>query len=533
MNNKGIFSIYQSNEIAKYIRLSLADENNEKDESESIANQRKILNEFIEKNGYDVSKSLEFVDDGCSGTNFNRPGWQNLMTAIDNGTIKVIITKNLSRLGRSNFECSYFLDYFFPTNHIRYIALQEQIDTFNQENSNNEYAALNNFINEKYSKDLSKNIKKVYKIKQHAGEYLASSPIYGYNKDPKNKHKLIIDEEAAKIVRKIYQLYLQTQSQNQIRKILSEEKVLIPEVYKKTRRGLKVKNPYEWNYRTIRDILRNEMYIGNMVQNVFSKKSFREKKLIKNKKEEWIIIENTQEAIIDKETFYKVQELLKVNYRKPIPKDPHIFSGLLYCHECGHRIGIGRIIRNAKTKQIYFYTYCNYYRKNSIYQKCSPHSSNYNNLEVQLLNFLEIKYQEIFTQFNYKKIIEDYQKKIPSNIEILKEKQNKIETNQKEIQLKLEKSYLDYLDDIISKTTYQKIKEQLERKRSLLIENKKSLEIQYQNWEKNRKVGKCFNYKQVIRAYWDKLKNHKREFLIQMIEKIEIHQDKIIDIYLK
>lgn len=276
--SKMLLSMYDSSSIAKYIRLSLADEYNQTDESESVANQRRLLNDFIFRNGNDGEKCLEFIDDGASGTNFNRPGWIELMNEVDNGKIKVIITKNLSRLGRSNFECNYYLDYYFPENNIRYIAIQEQIDTANHDNSNNEYAALNNFINEKYSRDLSKNIKKVYKIKQFAGEYMGGCPIFGYKKDPCDKHKLIIDEEAAKIVRRIYKLYLETRSQNQIKTLFSKEKIPIPEVYKKTRRGIKAKYPYEWNYHTIRNILRNEMYIGNMVQNVFSKKSFREKK---------------------------------------------------------------------------------------------------------------------------------------------------------------------------------------------------------------------------------------------------------------
>ena len=234
---RNTLSIYSANEIAKYIRLSLADEYGQKDESESVANQRRLLNEFISRNGNVGENCREFIDDGCSGTNFERPGWQELMTEVDNGKVKVIITKNLSRLGRSNFECGYYIDYYFPSNNVRYIAVQEQIDTANQDNSNNEYAALNNFINEKYSRDLSKNIRKVYKIKQMAGEYMGGHPIYGYKKDPNDKHKLIIDEEAAKNVRRIFKLYLEYRSQNKIRTIFSNEKIPVPEVYKGTRRG--------------------------------------------------------------------------------------------------------------------------------------------------------------------------------------------------------------------------------------------------------------------------------------------------------
>ena len=135
---RNTLSIYSANEIAKYIRLSLADEYGQKDESESVANQRRLLNEFISRNGNVGENCREFIDDGCSGTNFERPGWQELMTEVDNGKVKVIITKNLSRLGRSNFECGYYIDYYFPSNNVRYIAVQEQIDTANQDNSNNE-----------------------------------------------------------------------------------------------------------------------------------------------------------------------------------------------------------------------------------------------------------------------------------------------------------------------------------------------------------------------------------------------------------
>ena len=276
-----LLRMYSPEEIAKYIRLSMADEYNQSDESESVVNQRRLMNEFINRNGNVGDRCKEFIDDGVSGTNFDRPGWNNLMAEMESGKIKVVITKSLSRLGRSSFECGYYIDYYFPKHNIRYIAIQEQIDTQNKENSNNEYVSLNNFINEKYSRDLSKNIKRVYKIKQYAGEYMGGIPIYGYKKDPKDKHKLIIDEESADVVRKIFEYYLKTQSKSMVAKLLTKEKIPIPEVYKKTRRGLNAKYPYEWSMSTVSKILNNQMYIGNMVQNVYNKQSFREKKIIK------------------------------------------------------------------------------------------------------------------------------------------------------------------------------------------------------------------------------------------------------------
>jgi len=530
---KSLLSVYAPDEIAKYIRLSLADENNQTDESESVANQRRLLNEFIDKNGNIGEKCKEFVDDGCSGTNFLRPGWLELMSEVDSGKIKVIITKNLSRLGRSNFECGYYIDYYFPSNNIRYIAIQEQIDTANQENSNNEYAALNNFINEKYSKDLSKNIRKVYKIKQYAGEYMGGHPIYGYKKDPNDKHKLIIDEEAAKIVRRIYKLYLQYQSQNKIRTIFSNEKIPIPEVYKGSRRGLKSKQPYEWNYKTIRDILKNEMYIGNMVQNVFSKKSFREKKMVKNKKEDWIIVEGTHDPIIDKETFFQVQSLLDANYRQPVKPYPHEFAGLLYCKECGHKIGIGNVKRDRDVSKQYFYTYCNYYRKNSTYNKCSPHSMNYNKLEAQLLDIIDNLCKKNLKKINYDVLVNEKKQGLNTYGDTLIKKINKLQIDITKIDLKIEKIYMDRLDDIISADTYKKMSEKLKLKKEEIKNEINELRQNYDDYMKDNSIDKILETTKIVKEYMKSRKSKKRELILKIIDKIEIYKDKTVDVYFK
>ncbi len=530
---KNTFSIYSSDEIAKYIRLSLADENGHKDESESVANQRRLLNEFISRNGNVGENCREFIDDGCSGTNFERPGWRSLMSAIDSGKVKVIITKNLSRLGRSNFECSYYIDYYFPSNNIRYIAVQEQIDTANQDNSNNEYAALNNFINEKYSKDLSKNIRKVYKIKQVAGEYMGGIPVYGYKKDPNDKHKLIIDEEAAKNVRRIFEMYLEYRSQNKIRTIFSDEKIPIPEVYKGSRRGLKAKHPYEWSYKTIRDILRNEMYIGNMVQNVFTKKSFREKKMIRNKKEDWIIVEGTHEPIIDKETFYQVQELLEANYRQPVKPYPHTFAGLLYCYECGHRIGIGNVKRDRNPSKQFFYTYCNYYRKNSAYNKCTPHSMNYNNLEAQLLDIIDDLCKRYIKVVNYDAIINKKKHSLDTYAGQLMKQINKQQLDVKEIDLKLEKIYMDKLDDVISAETYKKMRDKFETQKKTMLNEIENMKKNYDDFVKNHSIDKLLETSKIVNAYLKARDTEKRDLLLKIIDRIEIHKDKTVDVHFK
>ena len=531
---------YKSEEIAKYIRLSLADEikkdeiNKQIDESESVTNQRRLMNEFIDRNGNVGELCKEFIDDGVSGTNFDRPGWNKLQEEMESGKIKVVITKNLSRLGRSNFECSYFLDYYFPENNIRYIAIQEQIDTFNNENSNNEYAALNNFINEKYSRDLSKNIKRVYRIKQQAGEYMGGRPVYGYIKDPNDKHKLIIDEEASKVVKRIFELYLQLHSQSGVMKILTKEKIPIPEVYKQTRRGIKVKNPYDWNYHTVRNILRNQMYIGDMVQNVHIKKSFREKKIIKTSKEDWIIVEGTHEPIIDKDTFYRVQNLLDANYRQPTKPYERIFGGIMYCHECGHKIGVGNPKKNSgpKGKQ-YLYTYCNYYRKNSSYNKCTPHTINYNNLEYELLSIITSICNKYITLIGYDDIVNNRKKTLNTYIDDLEKKMSRLEINIKGIDLKIEKLYMDRLDDIITPDTYKKLTDKFEEQKKSKQKEIDELKISIEEYKNNNPIEQLLETKTIVKEYLKTRKKTPRELILKIVDKIEIHKDKNIDLYFK
>ena len=536
--SKALLNIYKSEEIAKYIRLSLADEEGEKqkptDESESVTNQRRLINGFIDRNGNIGENCKEFVDDGCSGTNFDRPGWNKLQEQMEEGKIKVVITKSLSRLGRSNFECSYFLDYYFPENDIRYIAIQEQIDTGNRENTNNEYAALNNFINEKYSRDLSKNIKRVYKMKQQSGEYMGGIPVFGYKKDPNDKHKLIIDEEAAKIVRDIFAKYLELQSQGGVMRYLTDSKIPIPEVYKGTRRGIKAKHPYEWNYHTVRTILRNQMYIGDMVQNVHVKKSFREKKIILNDKKNWVIVENTHEPIIDKETFNRVQRLLDANYRQPTPEYQRTFKGLMFCHECGHLIGVGNPKRDSRPKEKqYVYTYCNYYRKNSAYNKCTPHTMNYNNLEEQLLSIITNVCNKYINLVGYDDIIENRKKTLTTYATDLEKKVGRLEIDLKTIDLKIEKLYMDRLDDIITPDTYKKLTDKFESQKKEMQNEINELNKSIIEYKENNKIDNLLEAQTIVKEYLKVRKNPPRELILKIVDRIEIHQDKTVDLHFK
>lgn len=533
-----LLSIYSPDEIGKYIRLSLEDRNKEdKDESESITNQRGIINHFIDFNGNDSSKCKEFIDDGKSGTNFDRPGWKDLIDEIETGKIKVVITKNLSRLGRSNFECSYYMDYYFPSMNVRYITVQEGVDTGNKNNSSNEYAPLNNFINEKYSRDLSKNIKNSKRLKQEAGEYIGSNNTpYGYIKDPNDKHHLIIEEYSANIVRQIYKWYLETGSQGEVRRLLFENEIPTPATYRNlVSMTTKLKNPYQWTSRTIKYILTSQMYIGNMEQHKYEKRSFREKKLYRTKKEDWIIVEGTHEPIIDKETYDKVQDLLKANFKRVSQRPPELFTGLLVCYDCKHRMSITPRNTVGKDGTIYkhSYTQCNYYRKNRNLNVCSLHSTSYFPLEENLLKEIDKICKNFIKLINFDKITKDKQKNLNTYGTTLLQKINKYNTEIKKIDQKIEKTYMDRLEDIISVDTYQKISNKFEEQKKNMQKELKELEETYNQYQQDNSVENILEAKKLASEYIKKRKNIDRELILKLVDRVEIHEDKTADLYLK
>ena len=535
-----LLSIYSPDEIAKYIRLSLEDRDKEgryKDESESITNQRRILNQFIDSRGNRGTDCKEFVDDGKSGTNFDRPGWKDLIDEIESGKIKVVITKNLSRLGRSNFECGYYMDFYFPSMNIRYMTVQEGVDSGVTNNSSNEYAALNNFINEKYSRDLSKNIKNSKRLKQESGEYIGSNNTpYGYIKDPKDKHHLIIEEYSAKIVRQIYQWYLETGSQGEVRRLLFENKIPTPATYRNlVRMTTKLKNPYQWTSRTIKYILTSQMYIGNMEQHKYEKRSFRDKRLYRTKKEEWIIVEGTHEPIIDKETFDKVQALIKANFKRSSQRPPELFTGLLVCYDCKHRMSICPRDKVGKDGTFYHnaYTQCNYYRKNRNLNVCSLHSTSYFKLEKDLLNEIEMICKNFINLINFDKITKEKQKNINTYGTTLLQKINKFNAEIKKIDQKIEKTYMDRLEDIITVDTYQKISSKFEEQKKSMQEELNELETTYRQYQNDNSVENIMVAKNLATEYIKKREEIDRDLILRLVDRVEIHEDKTVDLYLK
>lgn len=321
---------------ALYLRLSRDDEL--QGDSNSILNQKAILSKYAKDNH--LSSPTFFVDDGFSGTNFERPGWNDMLEQIEAGKVKTVVVKDMSRLGRDYLKVGFYTEVLFVEKGIRFIAINNGIDSNNQQDS--DFTPFLNIINEWYAKDTSKKIRAVMKSKGEAGEYLCTHPPYGYRKDPDNPKKWLVDEEAAQVVRRIYALCLEGYGPTQIARILKEDGVPVPTAYwlsngRKPNTALP-DNPCKWVSDTVAYILERKEYLGHTINFKTHKQSYKSKKKLWNPEEKQLVFENTQEAIIDVGVWEKVQALRKNKRRPTRTGKTNLYSGVAYCADCGAKL---------------------------------------------------------------------------------------------------------------------------------------------------------------------------------------------------
>lgn len=342
---------------ALYCRLSRDD--GAEGESNSIANQKKLLAKYAKEHGFTNTKF--YVDDGYTGTNFNRPGFQQMLEDMEMGYISTVIVKDSSRFGRNYIEVGQYTDYYFPEHNIRFIAINDCIDS---DNGEDDFSAFRNVMNEMYAKDISRKVRSSHRLRGNAGDPLAPPP-YGYVKDPENKKKWIIDPDASEVVRRIFRLCIEGNGNETIARILQDDKVLVPQAYWQSkgmsRGGKKTQpNPYKWCKTTIAKMLEQQEYCGDIINFKSYSKSFRNKTRVENPKENWAIFKDVHEPIIDRETWERVQELTK-NSKRRKPKNENvkksIFTNLLYCGDCGHKLWFNI---NKQNPSIRFYSCSNY-----------------------------------------------------------------------------------------------------------------------------------------------------------------------------
>ena len=438
---------------ALYCRLSLDDGN--VGESGSIQTQKIILEEYAKSHNFKIYDI--YLDDGYSGLNFNRPGFQRMLQDIENGKVDLVITKDLSRLGRNYIETGYYTENYFKDNGVRYIAINDGIDTIND---NNDIAPFKNILNDMYAKDLSRKVKAAKRSRNQKGLYTAAQVPYGYKKDPLDNNHLIVDEEVRPVIKLIYKLALQGYGCPKIARILTEKGIYTPGYYKRIKgdvRFASFKNK-GWTYVTVRKILGDVVYLGHIESNKYEVINYKTKKCVPVPKERHLIVKNTHEPIISQDDFDSVQSMIQARTHPWLHDHENLFKGIIHCAHCGNRMAL---VHQKRPYGNVSHTYkCTTYMRNK--EQC-PRPNTLLHRQIKEIDIetkiskLEIRkdklYQltkkiyndalnEIIDSDTSSKMIKEYQeeqKKIVSEIETLKNLQKEEESTIENYKLLKEK----------------------------------------------------------------------------------------------
>ena len=328
----------ESRITALYERLSRDDDN--AGDSNSIVNQKKYLESYAQQRGY--TNCRHYTDDGWCGGNFERPAWKQLIADIETGKVAHVIVKDMSRAGRDYLQTGFYTEVFFRQHGVHFVAIANSVDSVDQ--NSNEFAPFLNIMNEWYLRDLSRKQKTAIRVKGESGKPTTNCAIYGYKKDPENKYHWLIDEEAAAVVRRIFQLTIEGKGPYDIARILFDDKIDTPAVYfGRQNKGLwkgkeEFPNPYNWSGYIVGQILSKPEYMGHTVNFRSCKQSYKDKNAVMNPKEDWLIFENTHEAIVDAETWELAQKLRKTPRRHDTLGEANPLTGLVFCADCGAKM---------------------------------------------------------------------------------------------------------------------------------------------------------------------------------------------------
>lgn len=517
--------------VGIYLRLSREDER--LGESGSISTQRDLLLNYIRDNN--LLFVDEYVDDGVSGTTFDRTGFNRMIKDCEEKKINMIITKDTSRLGRDHIEFGYYVERYFPEHNIRYVAVNDGIDTF-KNNSANDMLVFKSAFNDMYVKDISNKLRSSLYTKKRNGLFVGAYAPYGYKKSEEDKHRLEIDIESASVVKRIFDMFINGESITKICDILTNEHIPTPSMKKNMKLGQNNIHYGIWSTRTVDSILKNPTYIGNLTQCRQRKVNYKSKKRIHTKLNDWIIAEGAVKPIIDKETFELAEKMFKSNKNRGIKgngiTDKLLLRGLIYCKDCGHTIGFREHLQETKKYGLVHRIYgnCNYWVKRKGQDVCTPHSIKYQIIEDIVLNNLRKMANIYLDENNLENILKnsDKLKKQKDNIkrEIFRLEQL-IENSNK----KIDACYNDKLEGNITLEMYKRTYNNL----TLEINETKNKKLEYERKLfdlENNKVNYNNYYLDKIKEFLS-MKNPSRALISSLIDKIEIDEDKNIDIYYK
>lgn len=526
-----------------YIRLSREDVESEssnqtiktynKTESESITSQRAILMDFITKHN-DIEFCDEYVDDGYSGTNFNRPSFKRLIDDVRSGKINCVIVKDLSRFGRNYSEVGNYLEVFFPMLNVRFMSIIDNCDSYlKPESVSNIIIPVKNIINESYSRDISLKVKSAFEARKRNGLFVGTYATFGYLKDPQNHNKLIVDEEAKPIVQRIFNDYLNGMSKVRIAKQLNEEGIPSPALYKSSQGITKYIKEYGaktgWKDSSIRRILTNPLYTGTLVQKFREKINYKIQKFRKVEKDRQIRVENVVEPIIDKATFDMAQNLIERDTRVCFEnKSVDLLSGFLHCADCKHGMSKKKSRKgNSKTEYIEYYN-CSTY-KNCGKSVCSAHNIRKDKLEETVFEYIKtcvnvaVNFNDIITYINQLKNedvkTDNLRKMLDIKINNKTKKQNYIDG-----------LYPDYRANIISLEEYNRYKNQALKELEILDNEITELQNQINDF----KLGNAKENDFISRfKEYESIEKLDRRMVVELIDNIWIHENNFIEIDIK
>ena len=507
---------------ALYCRLSQDD--GREGESNSISNQKEILAQFARANGF--HNTMFFVDDGISGTTFDRPDFQRMQRMIENGEIGVVIVKDLSRFGRNYLDVGEYLEIKYPTLSVRFIAIQENVDTL--KNTGTEMMPFNNIFNEWYAAQTSKKIRAVWKSKAEKGERISQTVPHGYKKSEDNPKQWIIDEPAAKVVRYIFQLCIEGLGPTQIAHRLEDERILCPTAYamangRKTPNPLPKRGEYAWDGATVKHILANRQYTGCTVNFKTTLVSYKVHKTVHNPEEEWQIIPNTQEAIIDEDTFNRVQELREGRRRNTATGRESLFSGLLYCADCKSKLYFCAA-KSIKPHQEFHR--CSAYKESR--GTCSIHFIREVVLREMMLEL--VKRVALFIQQYEAVFLYMYAKKHnitkETNVRNMKAAIEKDKRRISEIDMMIERLYEDNVLGKIPDDRFSKMMGKYEAEQKALIEAVAKAEQALQTFEQDKVDLRIFL--ETIRKCTD-IDELTPEIINRLIRRIEVHNSEKVN----
>ena len=497
---------------ALYIRLSKEDES--EGPSQSVQNQESLLWEFVQQHRLSVYDT--YVDDGWSGTNFDRPDFQRMIGDIEARKVNMVITKDLSRLGRDYIMTGHYMERYFPEHRVRYISLLDGIDT-GVDSTANDITPFRAIMNDMYAKDISKKIKSVKRDKQRKGQFIGGKPAYGYKMHPTEKNKIVIDEEVAPVVRRIFALALSGMSCRNIATRLNQEGIPTPATYANL--PVARPGPYTglWSSERISEMLQNETYIGNMVQGRSVKISYKSKKCLRQAPANWVVVEGTHEPLVDGETFRKVQ--LLVGSRKHTRSRTYDFllKGLIFCHECGYPLAVLNR-KNARGEDVLYFV-CRTYQRFTKAGVCTCHSIK----EKTVTDAVVAKVREVCQAClkpdellpMAREAVENAGKGSGLKME-LQDLQSRIDS----LTAKLDRMYTDRLNGLLPEADFQRIFSRIKGEREQLEEKRKALAFQQKS-----PVPSEDRARELVQRFIETA-GESRELLVSLIERVELTEDK-------